>query len=281
MPERAPTSPHRYLTVVLHDVAPANWAACLRVMTQIQAQARAAGVRVPITLLVVPALHGNPATPAFVRWLHELAHRGHELALHGLTHTDDAPLTGGWRDRLLRRWYTAGEGEFAALGEDEAAQRLSLARAWARALHLPVRGFVAPAWLLSGAAWRAVEAAGFAYTCTLAELVAWPGRRRLHARSIVFSTRSRWRRLLSIVWNTLLARTLARSRLLRLELHPADVDHPAVRRCWTRILAQALCEQHRKPLRLDEAAGRLRPHPPPYLPGRAPASSAAYSLKRL
>ena len=141
----------------------------------------------------------------------------------------------------------------------EAVRRLALARAWARALQLPVQGFVAPAWLLSAAAWRAVEAAGFAYTCTLTELVAWPGRRRLHSRSIVFSTRSRWRRVLSIAWNTLLARALARTPLLRLELHPADADHPAVRRCWTRILARALGEQHRKPLRLGELAARLKP----------------------
>jgi len=64
--------------------------------------------------------------------------------------------------------------------------------------------------------------------------------------------------VLSVVWNTLLGHLLARAPLLRLELHPADADHPAVRRCWMRILGRALREQHRKPLRLDEVASRLR-----------------------
>jgi uncharacterized protein len=253
-----PDPHHRYLTVVLHDVAPANWSACQRVMAQVQDEADAAGVRVPLTLLVVPAMHGKPATTPFVRWLHHLARSGHELALHGLTHRDEAAPPVGWRERLLRRWYTAGEGEFSALDRPQAAQRLSLARIWARTLRLPVQGFVAPAWLLSDASWEAVEAAGFSYTCTLNEFVAWPDRRHLRAPSIVFSTRSSWRRVMSVLWCSLLSRWLHRAPLLRLELHPHDADHPAVRRCWTRILARALREQQRRPLRLDEVASRLR-----------------------
>jgi len=254
--------PHRYLTVVIHDVAPSNWSACQRLMTWVQAEARSAGLRIPLTLLVVPAMHGEPATTPFVRWLHQQAQRGHELALHGLTHRDEAAPPRSWRERLVRRWYTAGEGEFAALDEEEAAERLSLGRRWAEALHLPMQGFVAPAWLLSEAAFGAVEDAGFAYTCTLTELVAWPGRRRLQARSLVFSTRSWWRRMLSVVWNTALAWWLAPAPLMRLELHPADADHPSVRFCWRRILRRALREQHRRPLRLQQAAAHLHPRRP-------------------
>jgi predicted deacetylase len=125
-----------------------------------------------------------------------------------------------------------------------------------------MRGFVAPAWLLSDASWHAVEEAGFDYTCTLTELVAWPGRRRLHARSVVFSTRSWWRRTLSVLWNSALAWWLAPAPLLRLELHPGDADHAAVRRCWGRILRRTLREQQRRPLRLHEAAAHLRPRQP-------------------
>lgn len=254
--------PHRYLAVVIHDVAPATWSACQRLMTLVQAEARAAGVRVPMTLLAVPAMHGQPATPSFVRWLHHQARHGHELALHGLTHQDEAPPPRGWRERFLRRWYTAGEGEFAALDAEEARERLGLGLRWASALRLPMQGFVAPAWLLSDGAFRAVEQAGFAYTCTLTELVAWPGRRRLRARSLVFSTRSWWRRALSVLWNAAVAWWLAPAPLMRLELHPGDADHPAVRRCWRRILRRALREQHRHPVRLHEAAAHLRPRHP-------------------
>lgn len=247
----------RALTVVLHDVSPATWPACLRVMVQMHHVARKAGTRLPITLLVVPAMHGEPTTPAFVRALHHLIGHGNELALHGLTHSDDAPPRGGWFDHLLRRWYTDGEGEFSALDHAEATRRLALGCAWATALRLPIRGFVAPAWLLSPASWDAVESAGFAYTCTLNEVVALPGRTSLHARSLVFSTRSPWRRVASAAWNTLLAGWVRRAPLLRLELHPQDADHPAVRRCWSRILARAL-RDGRQPLRLEEVARQVR-----------------------
>ncbi|HEX5686236.1 MAG TPA: polysaccharide deacetylase family protein [Ideonella sp.] len=247
----------RALTVVLHDVSPATWPACLRVMTAVRRVARREGKRLPMTLLVVPAMHGEPATPAFVRSLRYLVGHGHELALHGLTHSDDAPPRSSWLDHVRRRWYTDGEGEFSALDRSEATRRLALGRAWATLLRLPMRGFVAPAWLLSEASWEAVESAGFAYTCTLNEVVALPGRQGLHARSVVFSTRSAWRRLASVVWNTLLAGWQQRAPLLRLELHPHDADHAAVLRCWSRILARAL-RDGRRPLRLDDVARQVQ-----------------------
>ena len=247
----------RYLTVVLHDVSPATWPACQRVMRQVRRVARREGAHLRLTLLVVPAMHGEPATADFVRALRYLAHHGHELALHGLTHRDDAPAGRSWFDHALRRWYTNGEGEFSALDHSEAAQRLALGRAWSMALHLPMRGFVPPAWLLSEPAWDAVESAGFDYTCTLNEVVALPGRRRLFARSLVFSTRSAWRRWASVAWNGMLSMLLRRSRLWRLELHPHDADHPMVKRCWSRILATAL-RDGRQPLCLNQVARHVQ-----------------------
>lgn len=247
----------RCVSVVIHDVSAATWPACRRVMSDARSIALREGVTLKLTLLVVPAMHGQEATPDFVRSLRHLSQRGHELALHGLTHRDDAPPRGTWRDHALRRWYTDGEGEFSALGIDEAAERLALGRRWAHALRLPMRGFVAPAWLLNDAAWEAVEQAGFSYTCTLNHLICLPGREQLSARGIVFSTRSAWRRLASVCWNTALAAWLRPAPLLRLELHPRDADHPMVRRCWARILTAAL-RQRRRSVRLDEVAQELR-----------------------
>lgn len=247
----------RYLTVVLHDVSPASWPACQRVMSQVRRLARREGARLRLTLLVVPAMHGEPATPAFVRALRYLVHHGHELALHGLTHSDDGPPGEGWLDHARRHWYTDGEGEFSALDHSQAAHRLALGRAWSTALHLPMRGFVPPAWLLSEPAWDAVESAGFSYTCTLNEFVTLPDRQRLSSRSLVFSTRSVWRRIASVAWNTALSRLLRRSTLLRLELHPHDADHPIVLRCWSRILTRALREG-RQPLCLNDVARRVQ-----------------------
>ncbi|RZL40680.1 MAG: DUF2334 domain-containing protein [Rubrivivax sp.] len=243
----------RDLCVVLHDVSPARWEGCRRVLAELDRCAAQAGVPLPMTLLVVPHMHGDLALPpAYLRWLYSLQQAGHELALHGLTHRDEGPPPRSLRERLLRHVYTASEGEFAALSRHEAAERLHQGRAWARALGLPMQGFVAPAWLMSAGSLQAVADAGFGHTCTLTEVIALPHGQALKAPSLVFSTRSGWRRQLSLAWNTQLAHRARDARLLRLELHPGDADHPAILRCWSGLLRQAL--KHRVPLRLAEAA---------------------------
>ena len=256
-PHPAPAGQPRQICVVMHDVAPTRWDGCTRVLRQVRAVAREAGVTVPVTLLLVPRMDGLSRPPAlYLRWLHGLARAGHELALHGLTHRDEGPAPGGLFEHLLRRFYTASEGEFAALSRRQADARLAAGRAWAREHELDVQGFVAPAWLLNAAGWDAVADAGFSYTCTLNRVIALPGRQAVHASSLVYSTRAAWRRVLSVWWTTLLAQQQRQAPLLRLELHPSDCDHPAVQRCWTRLLRQALRE--RQPVRLCDAAQRAR-----------------------
>jgi uncharacterized protein len=245
--------------VVLHDVAPARWGGCTRVLGQLRNVAAEVGVELPVTLLVVPMMHGAAgASRHYQRWLHRQADLGHELALHGWTHRDEGARPAGWFDRLRRSVYTAGEGEFAALTHGQATERLARGRAWAEQHHLQMQGFVAPAWLMNEAAWQAVTEAGFTWTATLNRVVALPERHALEAQSLVFSTRSAWRRALSLAWNGTLAwhqRTHG-APLMRLELHPEDGDHPAIQRCWQHLLRRALYE--RVPLRLGEAAARAR-----------------------
>lgn len=245
------------LAVVLHDVAPARWDACTRVMRTLRALGVEAGVALPVTLLVVPRWHAQHATPdPYVRWLHHQLRRGHGVALHGYTHHDDGPPPRTWRERLLREVYTDGEGEFAALDATAAASRLASARAWARNHGLPCDGFVPPAWLLNEAGRDAVARAGFGYLCTYDEVTALPEGRAQRAPPLVFSTRARWRRQASCLWNPFVAWRAREAPLLRLDLHPADADFPDVRRCWTTLLRAAL--QARTPLRLGDAAAALR-----------------------
>jgi uncharacterized protein len=243
----------RYVCVVLHDVSTLRWRGCLRVWARLRQLALEAGVELPVTLLVVPRMHGTQPAPELLQWLRQATQDGHELALHGYTHRDDSPPGAGWSDHARRHWYTDGEGEFAALDRAAADERIHLGLAWARRHHLAVPGFVAPAWLMNAPAWDAVEAAGFRYTCTLGRLVTLPGRQAVRARSLVFSTRRPWRRLLSVAWNLALATSQRRAPVLRLELHPSDADHPAVCWCWSVLLAAAL--RGRQPLRLSQAAG--------------------------
>lgn len=246
------------LCVVLHDVAPARWTACQRVLAQLQAVAAHVGVALPVTLLVVPRLHGCAETPLpYLRWLQRMHQAGHELALHGLTHRDESPPRRGLHDRLLRRVYTDSEGEFAAIDEAGARERLQRGLAWAQQHQLPMTGFVAPAWLLSAAAWRALAAQALDYTCTLTQIVRLPQRQGVAVPALVFSTRAAWRRQASLLWNRSLAWRARHAPLLRLELHPTDADHAAVRDCWSALLRQAL--QTRRAITLGSAAARLWP----------------------
>ncbi|BAL95820.1 DUF2334 domain-containing protein [Rubrivivax gelatinosus] len=248
--------PRRHVAVVMHDVADSRWAGCARVLAQAQRVARECDVVLPLTLLVVPRMHGQPASAEFLHWLRRQAQAGHELALHGYTHLDDGPAAAGPLEHWRRHWYTAGEGEFAALGREQAAERLQLGLQWAEREGLPMAGFVAPAWLLGDGGWDAVRAGPFAYTCTLGRVVALPGGEALAAPSFVFSTRAAWRVHASVAWNRLLGLTQRQRPLQRFELHPADCDAGAVSRCWSDLLRSALRSRH--PVTLGQAAAIAR-----------------------
>lgn len=246
--------------VVVHDCAAARAAGCEAVLSTLREVADRARQPLPLTLLVVPRWHGQAGDDR--AWLHRLrtlAGQGHELALHGLTHRDTGPRPRNLLQWLVRRHYTESEGEFAALDLAGASARLAEAKAWASRAGLPISGFVAPAWLMSGPALQAVEQAGFSHTCTLSRILALPGGLSVASPALVYSTRAPWRRLVSLGWNAQLAWRHRRSPLLRLDLHPDDADHPRIRRAWAGWLEEAL--GHRRALRLSEAALRARPDP--------------------
>ena len=245
----------RVICVVIHDVAPATWAACHRLLETIERHGRFA-----VTLLAVPRYHGLPRDAGFERWLRARAGSGDEVALHGFDHLDPGRPTTGF-DRLRRSVYTRGEGEFAALGFDEATRRIEAGRAWLSELGIAPAGFIAPAWLLGRESWRALRKQPFRYTCTLGRIelldplrgaVAPPS---LACQSQVYSSSTAWRRHASRLWNESLAWQQRADGVVRLELHPGD-DVPSVSRAWERLLARQLVT--RRPCTLAEVADRLR-----------------------
>ncbi len=229
-------APAPTLAVSLHDVAPATWCACERVLAAVAAVAP-----IPVALLVVPRYRGVDSAydRRFLRAIAARLARGDEAVLHGWTHVDDAPVQRPF-DLLSRRVYTAGEGEFAALDRLEALRRLHAGIGWFAARGWPLRGFVAPAWLMSSAARAALVDTPLQYAATRRELLLLAAGQTLYAPSLCWSTRSRWRRAASTPWNALLALINARRPLLRLALHPGDADHPEVMRSWQSELHAAL-----------------------------------------
>lgn len=225
-----------WLCVSVHDVAPATWPDCERVIAAVREVAD-----IPLTLLVVPAYHGccSALARGFEQTMSEQLARGHELALHGYFHRDcGAPVS--IADWYRRRVYTVGEGEFAALNERECAERLLLGRRWFHANGWPLAGFVPPAWLLCEEAWKALrQIHELQYVTTRQCIHMLQLDLALRAPCLAFSVRNPWRRAASLAWCKL-AHHRMRPPLVRLALHPHDAQFPALRRAWQRELERLL-----------------------------------------
>ncbi len=228
----------RALVVSIHDVAPATRAPVEQMLAQL------ARVGVPsCSLLVVPDYHRlgrSLGDPAFAEWLHDLALQGHEIVIHGFYHERARRAGETIRQKLVSRVYTADEGEFYDLDYDEAVSRIRDARDEFAAHGFHPAGFIAPAWLLSAAAERAAIDAGFRYTTTLREVRDFASGEKFLSQSLVYSVRSHWRRAVSLFWNRMLFRRLTRNPLLRLGLHPPDIDHLEIWRQIEALVTEAL-----------------------------------------
>ena len=212
------------LCVAIHDVAPATCTECLHLLRAVREVAD-----IPLTWLVVPHFHDNVQhSRAYELMLDALLAQGHELALHGLTHRDTAPLRGRLVPRLLRTVYTEREGEFADIDGDDARRRIEQGLAWFAQRGWPVDGFVAPAWLLGQQAWQAVTEYSFTYTTTYSHFHLLRPARKLLAPALVYAARNRAGRALSPPLATLMAQAASALPLIRVALHPRDAHHPAL-----------------------------------------------------
>ncbi|MFO0453321.1 MAG: DUF2334 domain-containing protein [Pseudomonadota bacterium] len=219
--------------VSLHDVAPSTWEDCETLLELVRPYG------VPVTLLVTPHLHAGvraDADPAFAQALRGRLARGDEPVLHGYYHLDDATPPRSTRDWVRRRLLTAGEGEFAAITAQEAERRAVLGRAMLRGIGVEVEGFVPPAWQIAIDAFDAVARAGFRYVTTRDWLYPLPSGDPVHAPSLVYSTRTAWRRAASHWWNLLRLRSLALAPRVRVALHPPEARYRHVREAWRRMM---------------------------------------------
>jgi len=231
----------RHVCVVLHDVAPATWPQCARILDLLDTLGAA-----PVTLLVVPYFHGHgriDQTPAFARAIEARLRRGDELALHGYEHRDTAPPPRSPADWLRRRLLTAGEGEFAALTEVQAHEKLACGLDAFGRLGWPLAGFVPPAWLASTGARAALRRSGLQYTSTHAALIALADGRRFAAPCLTASPRAAWRRVASRMWLPAALVSTQAARVVRVGLHPVDALHDDIMICWRHVLARLLAQR--------------------------------------
>ncbi len=244
----------RGLVVSIHDVSPRTRAVTEAMMADLSAQ----GVQC-ISLLVIPDHHHKGhflKDAAFCEWLRAAAAAGHEAVAHGYFHQREASGGEGAWDRLVTQSYTAGEGEFYDLSEEEAFARVSRALAEFREAGLSPTGFIAPAWLLGAAAERGVARAGFQYTTRIGQVEDLVRGDRHASQSLVYSVRARWRRVVSLGWNSLLLRSLGDRPLVRVGLHPPDWKYPAIREHARKCIARALAT--RVAMTYEDWLGRQR-----------------------
>lgn len=254
------------LCVSIHDVAPATWDDCRRLHDAVRAVAD-----IDLTWLVVPCYRGNRSRSAAMEsYLAQAIDAGHEMALHGFTHHDDAAAApaGAWLARWSRGVYASREGEFAALNETQARRRIALGRAWFAARGWPLAGFIAPAWLLSTGAWRALQQepdtasrSAFLYTTTWSRFHFLHPAQALWAPSLVYTARNRTGRVFSPCAIDVAQQLQRRAPLVRLSLHPQDARHPALMRHMQRVLAALL--RQRDAVTKAAFAGQYGPQNPP------------------
>jgi len=235
----SPESTQPLLCVSIHDVAPATWPDCLRLVQAIRAVAD-----IPLTWLVVPHYHFRPERSAQMEACLDVARaRGDELCLHGYSHLDTEANGGGLRGRFLRNVYTRREGEFAALEEAEARRRLELGMAWFQERGWTPEGFVPPAWLLGEGAWRALRTSGFKYVTTFSHFHCLESGRAVLSPSMVYAARNRSGRILSPRVADATARMLAQRPLVRFSLHPPDARYPELVRHIQQVLERLLAQR--------------------------------------
>ncbi|MFI0348218.1 MAG: DUF2334 domain-containing protein [Chthoniobacterales bacterium] len=239
--------PIQALVVSIHDVSPLTQSA----VSIMLADLKKIGVT-RCSLLVIPDHHYSgmiSKNPDFVRWLQEQAREGHEIVLHGLCHLRPAAKKENWMVRWITQHYTAGEGEFYDINYETACEKLKTGEEQLRLAGISDaenRGFIAPAWLLSGEAERALADNGFLYTTRLGGLIVFKNKRlRCYepAQSMVYSVRSAVRRFISLFWNEALFYYSKKWSLLRIGLHPPDWKYRDIHRHALSSIRRALIDR--------------------------------------
>jgi uncharacterized protein len=236
-----PAASGKTLIVSLHDAHPGSHAAIAEQLAFL------AGYGVSATsILVVPDFHhAGPASKdaAFCEAASAWQTAGHELVLHGYFHDRRNSPRETLGTLFWTRLYTSREAEFLDLPVDEARVRLRRGREMFAAQGWNARGFIAPAWLMAPDTPGLLEELGFSYTNRLRDIIPFE-RGVLHdiipSQTLCYSTRAFWRPFASALWNKQLFGKLRKTNLIRLSLHPRDLEFPLLRRQIDQILRASL-----------------------------------------
>jgi predicted deacetylase len=212
------------IAVALHDIEPATFERCALIRDWLDDH----GVD-RVTLLVIPARDLHPLaerSPKMTSWLYERSRAGDSIAQHGFQH--EQLRRGAFSRPTLLHARRGRSAEFVGLDVDETRRAVDAGWRLLKLAGIEPDGFVAPA---------------YAYTQALRQVLPkrfrwWAGLLRVHR--ILAGADGDPRQLLAPAWgmttNSPLRRALSPSliragsllcsRTLRLDLHPADLQHP-------------------------------------------------------
>ena len=213
--------PERTIAVALHDVEPATFDRCALIRDWLNDHGVARA-----TLLVIPAPDLHPFAdrrPELARWLEDRAYAGDAIAQHGLQHAQTRRAS--WARQALARMQGGAATEFVGLDEEETHNAVQAGRRVMRLAGLDPRGFVAPAYAYTPALRRELAHA-FDWWAGLLGLHRRAGdaRRWAAAPALTLGTSSLLKRALSPL--AVRAGAALAGNTLRLDLHPADFEHP-------------------------------------------------------
>jgi predicted deacetylase len=153
---------------------------------------------------------------------------------------------------MMARFYTNSEGEFYQLTRDEALGKLNDGLEIFGRAGLPVHGFTAPAWLLSADARETLRERGFHYSTLFGQVELPQEGSSIAAPTLVFSCRSAWRRLVSICWTRFWMQVHRGAPILRLAVHPCDLEHPTILKAVLQLLRRSV--ESRRPITYRDLA---------------------------
>ncbi|HEV3228076.1 MAG TPA: DUF2334 domain-containing protein [Solirubrobacteraceae bacterium] len=232
----------RSLAVALHDVEPATFKRCVRIRKWLEAQ----GVD-RATLLVIPAADLHPfehRSPELRDWLKQQIRAGDAVAQHGFLHRQAG--RGAAARQFLANWQGRGAAEFVGLGAEETLASLLSGKEILLRAGIEPRGFVAPCYAYTPHLRRALSTT-FDWWADLLRVHRDDGNAWL-APAHGLGTSS----VLKLVLSPATLRLGARGRTVRVDIHPADFDHPRNARALATVLSRGSA---RRKITYDELVG--------------------------
>ena len=226
----------KHLIVSLHDFHPGSH---LAIREQIEFLTPL-GVK-NFSILVVPHFHHQKLlkdSASSLAYLDERHAANDDLVVHGYYH-DRVGQGGG--SFFWTKLYTANEAEFLDLSDGEVRHRLTRALTLWEEHGWRADGFIAPAWLMPEAQDVILKRMNFTYTTRLKYFQNLRTLRMTATQSLCYSTRAKWRRDVSLLWNKwLFARLRKTKEVIRLSLHPNDLKFEPIKSQIRDIVENAL-----------------------------------------